>query len=399
MGGYASSCLSGGLRGTGLCKFRLLDARPFLGNATECRIEESEVPAPPAARTLPNASLLQARGTLPFESLADAAWALGSGWTAPRLTATLEVTPTSGMLARFGASEAPVGDNSAIEWTDATWNPVTGCSKVSPGCAYCYAETLSRRFGTTGRPWTRANAAENVALHRERLQMPLRWRRPRMVFVNSMSDLFHELVPTSFVGEVWATMAAAPQHTFQILTKRPERMPAIVGEMAETHGVLNNVWLGTSIESNRWVHRAAWLRETPAAIRFVSAEPLLGGLDALDLAAIDWLIVGGESNGPPRRALVASANGHAMQPKEEALAWVRELRDRCQHEGVAFFLKQWGGRTPKIGGRDLDGRRWDEVPARVTTETEQSRPSMTPSALGAQRQSDPPPPVERVSAS
>lgn len=290
-----------------------------------------------------------------------------------------------------------MGDRSAIEWTDATWNPVTGCSKVSPGCAYCYAAVLSQRFGTTKLPWTAENAVRNVSLHEERLTMPLRWRRPRMVFVNSMSDMFHELVPTSFVARVWATMVAAPQHTFQILTKRPERMPAIVGEMVEAYGVLPNVWLGTSIESNRWVHRATWLRETPAAIRFISAEPLLGPLDELDLDGIDWLIAGGESNGPPRRALVGPANGSAAQPKPAALGWIRDLRDRCEAQEVAFFFKQWGGRTPKAGGRHLDGRLWDGMPS-VSTGSGLRRPSTTPSAVSRPR-SDRRPRVDRVSAS
>lgn len=291
-----------------------------------------------------------------------------------------------------------MGDKSAIEWTDATWNPVTGCSKVSPGCAYCYAETLSQRFGTTSRPWTRANAAQNVALHRERLQLPLRWRQPRMVFVNSMSDLFHELVPQSFVSEVWGTMAMAPQHTFQILTKRPERMPAIVGAMVELYGVLDNVWVGTSIENSRWVHRAEWLRATPAAVRFISAEPLLGPLDKLDLRGINWLIAGGESSGPRRRALVTATNGHSTQPKGEAIEWVRQLRDRCQREGIAFFFKQWGGRTPKAGGRELDGRTWDDMPAGLTRETGRSHLSTSPSGPDVLPRSDRLPRAARASA-
>lgn len=265
-----------------------------------------------------------------------------------------------------------MADRSAIEWTDATWNPVTGCSKVSPGCAYCYAETLSLRFGTSQKPWTPENARDNVRQHPDRLDQPLRWKRPRMIFVNSMSDLFHELVDEAFTSAMWNVMAMAPQHTFQILTKRPERMPEIVGRQAMRHGVLPNVWLGTSIETNRWVQRADWLRQTPAAVRFVSAEPLLGGLDELDLAGLDWLIAGGESNGPPRRALVTPPNGRGPEPKQEAFEWVRALRDRCGQAGVAFFFKQWGGRTPKSGGRILDGRTWDEMPQRapVTRRTE-----------------------------
>ena len=262
-----------------------------------------------------------------------------------------------------------MSDKSAIEWTDATWNPVTGCSKVSPGCAYCYAETLSLRFGWSTRPWTPDNAPENVRLHPERLDQPLLWGRSRMVFVNSMADLYHELVPDEFIRAVWARMALASQHTFQILTKRPERMR----DLSRRLPLLPNVWLGTSIENDRWVGRADALRATRAAVRFVSAEPLLGNLASLDLRGIDWLIVGGESAGPPHRALVRPAvgtgsenagvsNRHAVEPKSEAVQWVRDLRDRANRSGVAFFFKQWGGRTPKTGGRDLDGRTWDETP-------------------------------------
>jgi len=246
-----------------------------------------------------------------------------------------------------------MGDRSAIEWTDATWNPVTGCSKVSPGCANCYAETLSLRFGWTPEAWTPANAAENVKLRPERLSQPLAWRRPRMVFVNSMSDLFHELVDFEYIDRVFAVMSAAPKHTFQILTKRPERMRDYARRYVREHGApLPNVWLGVSIENNRWATRADVLRETPAATRFISAEPLLGPLDRLDLSGVDWLIVGGES-GPGHRPMEA--------------AWVRHLRDRASDLNVAFFFKQWGGRTPKAGGRVLDGRTWDELPVAATS--------------------------------
>lgn len=196
-----------------------------------------------------------------------------------------------------------MGDHSAIEWTDATWNPVTGCSKVSPACAYCYAETLSLRFGWSQSPWTPANAAENVVLHPERLDQPLRWQEPRMVFVNSMSDLFHELVPDDFIRRVWMRMEVAAQHTFQVLTKRPDRMR----DLSWSLPLLPNVWLGTSIENDRWVGRANDLRATRAAVRFVSAEPLLGNLRSLEITGIDWLNVGGESAGPPTRALVRPA--------------------------------------------------------------------------------------------
>jgi protein gp37 len=247
-----------------------------------------------------------------------------------------------------------MADRSAIEWTEATWNPVAGCSKVSPGCAHCYAETISLRFGHSKSAWVPRNAAKNVQLHPERLDQPLKWRRPRLVFVNSMSDLFHELVPDAFIAKVFLRMAEAERHTFQILTKRPERMRDVVDhlyeEVEELGGApLPNVWLGTSIENARFVGRADAVRDTPAAVRFISAEPLLGPIaDALNLTNIDWLIVGGES-GPKHRHMRAE--------------WARDLRDCCEAECVAFFFKQWGGRTPKAGGRELDGRTHDDMPA------------------------------------
>jgi protein gp37 len=257
-----------------------------------------------------------------------------------------------------------LSDKSAIEWTDATWNPVTGCSKVSPGCAHCYAERLSNRFGTTRKPWTSANAAENVVLHPERLQVPLGWRQPRMVFVNSMSDLFHELVPDDFIDEVFVTMSLASRHTFQILTKRPERMRDWF-EGAGSHWgqePLSNVWLGTSIENDRWVARADVLREVPAAVRFISAEPLLGPLPSLDLLDIDWLIVGGESG-----------SDHRLMKQE----WVLDLRDTADRAGTAFFFKQWGGRVAKSGGRLLDGRTWDGFPLRDNAVSQGSLTNLT----------------------
>lgn len=234
-----------------------------------------------------------------------------------------------------------MSDKSGIEWTEATWNPVTGCSKVSPGCANCYAETLSLRYGYSKLPWTPANAELNVVLHPERLDQPRKWQRPRLIFVNSMSDLFHELVPWDYIDRVFDVMEQCPRHTFQILTKRPERMRALA------RPVPANVWLGTSIENDRWVKRADYLRETPECIRFLSLEPLLGPLPSLDLTRIDWAIVGGESG----------AGHRPIDPQ-----WVRDIRDRCLAAGVAFFFKQWGGITPKAGGRLLDGRTWDQMP-------------------------------------
>jgi protein gp37 len=327
--------------------------------------------------------------------------------------------------------------NTVIEWTDMTWNPVTGCSKVSAGCTNCYAERLSHRFGWTEKPWNAAYAAENVRLHPERLYEPLRWRKPRRVFVNSMSDLFHPEVPDEFIWAVFKTMAQCPRHTFQILTKRPERMLeilknrywrnlgyspvmggdqyALVIEGYQREGdisFLPNVWLGVSVENQEAAdERIPLLLQTPAAVRFLSCEPLLGPVDVTKAmygspdgdgmnwfghtdgfgyeALIHWVIVGGES-GP---------NARPMHPE-----WVRSLRDQCQEASVAFFFKQWGEWFPrdqweynpelvlpdddvaytdgprthvfeedgevypvhrvgkKAAGRILDGRTWDEYP-------------------------------------
>lgn len=234
-----------------------------------------------------------------------------------------------------------MSDRSAIEWTEATWNPVTGCDKVSPGCAHCYAETFAERWrGVLGHPYEQGF---DLKLWPGRLDIPLRWRKGRMVFVNSMSDLFHERVPDEFVASVFEVMGEASQHTFQVLTKRHERL----AELAPQLPWPKNVWMGVTIENRRFVHRADYLREVPAAVRFISAEPLLGRLEGLDLTDIDWLIAGGES-GPRHRRV-----------KEE---WLTELRDRCEDEGVAYFFKQWGGARSKSGGRLLQGRTWDELP-------------------------------------
>jgi protein gp37 len=260
---------------------------------------------------------------------------------------------------------------SAIEWTDATWNPVTGCDRVSPGCAHCYALDLAARLKAMGQPRYQRDGDPRtsgpgfgVTLHPDKLGEPLRWRKPRMVFANSMSDLFHEAIPDYFVDVVFDTMRVAERHTFQVLTKRPERMRERTEAWCERTGLdpLPNVWLGVSIENRQFVGRADVLRETPAAVRFISAEPLLGPLyrrlespigrrHDLDLTEIDWLIVGGES-------------GPEYRPMHEG--WALDLRDRALGAGVAFFFKQWGGRTPKSGGRLLDGREWNEMPtARV----------------------------------
>lgn len=236
-----------------------------------------------------------------------------------------------------------MADRSAIEWTEATWNPVTGCTKVSAGCDHCYAETLAERFrGVPGHPYEQGF---DLRFWPERLDQPRRWARPRVVFVNSMSDLFHERIPPSYIDRVLDVIRDTPRHTYQVLTKRPGRMASVLRRLQPEP--LDNLWLGTSIESDEYTWRADKLRKTPAAVRFLSCEPLLGPLPSLDLYKVDWLIAGGES-GAHHRPLDA--------------AWVRDLRDRSAAAGVAFFFKQWGGRTPKTGGRELDGRLWDEMP-------------------------------------
>jgi protein gp37 len=240
-----------------------------------------------------------------------------------------------------------MSEHSRIEWTSASWNAVTGCDQVSPGCAHCYAKTFAERFrGVPGHPYEQGF---DLRLWPKRLELPLRWRKPKLVFVNSMSDLFHERVPDEYVAAVFDVMERAEQHVFQVLMKRHERLAEIAPKLPWPE----NVWMGVSIENRRFVHRADYLRHVPAAVRFVSAEPLLGSLEGLDLTDIHWLIAGGES-GPRHRRVDAD--------------WVRELRDHCTAEGVAFFLKQWGGRTPKSGGRELDGRTWDEMPTVLARE-------------------------------
>jgi protein gp37 len=236
-----------------------------------------------------------------------------------------------------------MASRSAIEWTEATWNPVTGCDKVSPGCAHCYAETFAERFrGVSGHPYSQGF---DLKLWEDRLHLPISWRKPRVIFVNSMSDLFHEGIPESYVQAVFEVMVRANWHQFQILTKRHERL----AELAPRLPWPVNVWMGVSIENRRFVHRADFLRRVPAAVRFISAEPLLGPLEGLDLSGIDWLIAGGESGFRHR----------AMLPE-----WVESLRDQCLERGVPFFFKQWGGRYSKAGGRLLSGREWSQMPVR-----------------------------------
>ena len=233
-----------------------------------------------------------------------------------------------------------MADHSGIEWTEATWNPTVGCTKVSPGCDRCYAEKIARRF-----PKTFPNGFD-LTLRDELIDLPRRWRRPRVVFVNSMSDLFHVDVPESFIRRVFAVMAECPQHTFQVLTKRAERLARVAPRLPWP----SNVWMGVSIESDKFLWRADYLRDVPAAIRFVSAEPLLGSLAALDLVGIHWLIAGGESQPGARPA---------------ELKWFRELKSACRKNGTRFFLKQLGGHPSKRGGDEaiLDGRTWHELPS------------------------------------
>jgi protein gp37 len=231
---------------------------------------------------------------------------------------------------------------SAIEWTECTWNPVTGCTKISAGCRYCYAERMAVRLQAMGQP-AYASGFE-LALHPEKLCQPLEWRKSSTIFVNSMSDLFHEDIPTEFIQDVFKTMREASWHRFQILTKRAERLEELdsVVEWPE------NVWMGVTVERQDYAARVDHLRGCGAQTKFLSCEPLLGPLHSLDLTGIDWVIVGGES-GPSSRP---------MDP-----AWVRDLRDQCTGASVPFFFKQWGGRNKKKAGRNLDGRLWSQTPS------------------------------------
>jgi len=308
-----------------------------------------------------------------------------------------------------------MGEKTEISWTDSTWNPVSGCTKVSSGCKFCYAERVSKRMG---------QEFTKVTLHPERLEIPLHWRKPRRIFVNSMSDLFHEAISDDFIDRAFAVMSLTPRHTYQILTKRSERMKRYMtqdgigrvgyvegrakhmapeqlsGLTLVGHWPMPHIWLGVSCENQEQADkRIPLLLQTPAAVRFVSMEPLLGPVDIDEWLPgyplrmpkenmpphISWVIVGGESGGPPERALVercpgpgfhwksggpsgpqecrGGCNGTGRRPKPEALEWVRSIRDQCQTAGVAFHFKQFGGPRPKSGGRVLDGRTWDEYPS------------------------------------
>lgn len=250
-----------------------------------------------------------------------------------------------------------MADGSAIEWTEATWNPTTGCDQVSSGCDNCYALTLAKRLKAMGAEKYQNDGDSRtsgpgfgVTIHPDSLGLPFRWRQSRVVFVNSMSDLFHAKVPTAFIRDVFSVMEETPQHTYQVLTKRSRRLR----RLGESLAWPDNVWMGVSVEDTSQLRRVDDLRDTPAKVRFLSAEPLLGPLftpeASLSLTSIDWVITGGES-------------GHRARPCDPE--WVRHIRDECGRLGVAFFHKQWGGRTPKAGGRRLDGREHSDMPPRM----------------------------------
>jgi protein gp37 len=238
-----------------------------------------------------------------------------------------------------------MGGTSQIEWTDATWNPVTGCTKVSPGCKHCYAERLARRLQLMGQANYRNGF--KVTLQPHMLELPLRWKTPRRIFVNSMSDMFHDEVPPEYVKRVFDVMARAHWHQFQVLTKRADRLLQLSRQLPWRA----NVWQGVSVESERYLDRIDHLRRTGAAVKFLSLEPLLEALPNLDLRGIDWVIVGGES-------------GPGARPIEKS--WVIGIREACRRAGVAFFFKQWGGVQKRRTGRMLEGRTWDEMPAKQT---------------------------------
>lgn len=242
--------------------------------------------------------------------------------------------------------------NSSIEWTEATWNPVVGCKIISPGCTNCYAMQMARRLEAMGQPkyanttrmsGGRAKWNGHIRVDQTALNIPRSWKKGRLVFVNSMSDLFHDEVPQTFIEAVFQVIEQTPQHTYQILTKRSERLRDISGKLNWP----NNLWMGVSVENEDYVHRIDHLKATSAKVKFLSLEPLLGPLERLSLGGIDWVIAGGES-GPKARAMKSN--------------WVRSIRDQCVTTKTAFHFKQWGGKNKKKTGRELDGRTWDEMP-------------------------------------
>lgn len=233
---------------------------------------------------------------------------------------------------------------SKIEWTEATWNPITGCSKISPGCKHCYAERMAKRLQAMGQP-NYANGFK-LSLHEKVLELPLMWKKPQTIFVNSMSDLFHEDVPVEFIRKVFHIMEQAYWHRFQILTKRSDRLLELNPKLSWNF----NIWMGVSVENQEYTFRIDHLRKTGATVKFISFEPLLGPIRPLNLRGIDWVIVGGES-------------GHQARPMDTS--WVVDIRNQCQRTKVSFFFKQWGGTNRKKTGRKLEGRTWDEIPTAV----------------------------------
>ncbi len=233
---------------------------------------------------------------------------------------------------------------STIEWTETTWNPVTGCNKVSPGCKFCYAEVMAKRLRAMRKE--RYAKGFELTLQPDLVDAPLRWKKPRTIFVNSMSDLFHEDVPTSFIQAVFRTMEAASWHTFQVLTKRSGRLLAISSELPWP----SNVWMGVSVEDDARTSRVTDLQGVPAAVRFLSVEPLLEPIPSMPLDDIHWVIVGGESG---------------RRPRPMKAGWVCDIRDQCTEKGVPFFFKQWGGTNKKASGRLLEGRTWDQTPPKA----------------------------------
>lgn len=234
-----------------------------------------------------------------------------------------------------------MGSKSSIEWTESTWNPITGCTKISPGCKHCYAERMAQRLKAMGQP--NYKNGFDLTLHNHALELPLRWKAPQVIFVNSMSDLFHKDVPLEFILKVFDVMNRADWHTYQILTKRSGRLCEVTSRISWSP----HIWMGVSVETEKYQARIDDLRKTDACVRFLSLEPLLGPLPNLDLDGMDWVIVGGES-GPGARP---------MDPE-----WVRDIRNQCRNAEVPFFFKQWGGVQKKKHGRELDGRTWDEMP-------------------------------------
>jgi protein gp37 len=233
---------------------------------------------------------------------------------------------------------------SSIEWTQMTWNPTTGCSKISAGCKFCYAEIMTRRLKGMGQE-KYASGFKTVRIHEYELKRPYTWKQPKIVFVNSMSDLFHPDVPVEFIQKVFAVMVDNPQHVFQVLTKRGDRL-----QYLDSEGLLewsHNIWMGVSVEDDRVIDRIDFLRKTGARVKFLSLEPLIGPLPNLNLRGIDWAIVGGES-------------GHKPRPMKKE--WVECIKNQCQASNTKFFFKQWGGSNKKKAGRELDGRTWDEMP-------------------------------------